>query len=84
MSKWLQSYCQKILTKVEYDLEDVIKSLKKNKKWGNNMKKQKEKNSKKGKSRENHCDRKIRMARSRVIATGNKWLMEDFNARYGR
>ena len=48
------------------------------------MKKQKEKNSKKGKSRENHCDRKIRMTRSRVLATGNKWLMEDFNARYGR
>ena len=30
------------------------------------MKKQKEKNSKKGKSRENHCDRKIRMARSKI------------------
>lgn len=48
------------------------------------MEKQKEKNSKKGRLKENHCDRKIRMARNRVIATGNKWLMEDFNARYGR
>ena len=48
------------------------------------MNKQKRNNSEKVKSRENHCDRKIRMARSRVLATGNKWLIEDFNARYGR
>ena len=39
---------------------------------------------KKGRQRENHCDHKIRVKRGQVYATGNKWLIEDFNRRYGR
>ena len=36
------------------------------------------------KKKENHCDRKIRIKRSQVYATGNKWLIQDFERRYGR
>ena len=36
------------------------------------------------KQRENHCDRKIRIRRGQVYATGNKWLIQAFEGRYGR
>jgi len=29
--------------------------------------------------KDNHCDRKYKIARNRVRATGNKWAMENFN-----
>ena len=31
-------------------------------------------------SKNNHCDKKYKVAKSRVRATGNKWTNENFNA----